>query len=69
MDLERNIKNVVDKMMEEGMEEKLEFYFYGDIVPQGTYRCVLCGIELVLEEGEELDLCPVCSGSKYQKVK
>ena len=45
-----------------------EFYYFGDEVEKGTYMCVLCGLELKMENGETLDLCPVCSGSKYQKV-
>lgn len=45
-----------------------KFYYFGDEVEKGTYMCILCGLELKMEKGETLDLCPICSGSKYQKV-
>jgi len=45
-----------------------KFYYFGDTVKKGRYQCVLCGLILELEDGEELDLCPVCSGSKYIKL-
>ncbi len=41
------------------------YYYFSDIVPKGVYICVMCNIELHMNEGEALDLCPVCSSSKY----
>ena len=47
----------------------MKYYFYDEIVKGGVYRCVLCGIELQMNDGDILDLCPVCSASKYEKIK
>ena len=47
----------------------MEYYYFGDKVKKGTYRCVLCNLELKLEDGDILDVCPVCSGSKYEKIE
>ncbi|MCK5780233.1 MAG: hypothetical protein KAH04_04395 [Psychrilyobacter sp.] len=47
----------------------MKYYNFGDIVEKGSYECVLCGLVLELESGEEIDLCPVCSGAKYVNLE
>ncbi|MEI6857806.1 hypothetical protein [Psychrilyobacter sp.] len=47
----------------------MKYYYFDEEVKKGTYICILCGLELNMEDGEILDLCPVCSGSKYEKVE
>ena len=47
----------------------MKYYFYDEKVKNGIYRCVLCGVELHMNEDEVLDLCPVCSASKYEKIE
>jgi len=42
---------------------------FGDIPGSGRYICKICGFEVVLKDGEELDLCPLCEGASYEKTE
>jgi len=41
---------------------------FGDTPGKGRYRCVICGFELEIKDGEELDLCPLCEGATFEKI-
>lgn len=41
---------------------------FGDSPGAGLFRCVICGFEVELKDGEELDLCPLCEGATYEEV-
>ena len=41
----------------------------GDVPGKGKYSCVICGFEVELKDGEELELCPLCDGASFKKVE
>jgi len=44
-------------------------YVAGEKPGVGTYRCVMCHLELMIEiDNEELPACPDCQGGIYKKV-
>lgn len=44
-------------------------YAAGEKPGVGTYMCVMCYLELIIEtDNEELPKCPDCSGAIYKKV-
>lgn len=33
-----------------------------------TYECVICGFQIEIENDEELELCPLCEGARFEKI-
>ncbi|ADO82495.1 zinc ribbon-containing protein [Ilyobacter polytropus] len=40
----------------------------GEKIKKGIYQCVICGFQIEIENEEELDLCPLCEGARFQEV-
>lgn len=40
----------------------------GEKVKKGIYQCIICGFQIETETEEELDLCPLCEGARFEEV-
>ncbi|WP_394697909.1 hypothetical protein [uncultured Ilyobacter sp.] len=40
----------------------------GEKVKKGIYECVICGFQIKTENEDELDLCPLCEGARFEEV-
>jgi rubrerythrin len=40
----------------------------GDKVKKGIYQCVICGFQIDAEHDEDLELCPLCDGARFEEL-